>query len=260
MIRSMSRRVVHPRTCLWALVGTIGALESAQAQATTYSIDQTRSLVWWQIDPHFGHLWATTCPKDRSWQPGEGHSGEYTINYKSRPKTKLTKESETRIPLFPRDTVRANCRRAVSGTFSTTDARRFASLEGTVAVLSDSIVNGSNMRDNFAYRYIYRTAKYPTITFAVDSVTSVTVIRDTVNLIAAGTFSFRGVERATRVQMQGIREGNTTRVRGMFAMPAVELRERYSMPPIALGLGLGMKLWDTVFMGFDLIMNEQPGT
>jgi hypothetical protein len=43
----------------------------------------------------------------------------------------------------------------------------------------------------------------------------------------------------------------------MFAMPAKELRERYDVSKIALGLGVGMKLWETLFMGFDLILTEQ---
>jgi polyisoprenoid-binding protein YceI len=259
MSRIAYRPAVHSHLLFWGALAVLVAAEPAAAQSATYSIDPARSLAWWQIDPHFGHLWATTCPNDRSWQPGEGHSGRYNINYKSRPKYRTTKESESRIPLFPRDTVRANCRRAVSGSFTTADVRGFASLKGTVAVIADSIVNGSDVRDNFAYRYIYKTAKYPAIDFVIDSVTSVALVGDTVNAIAVGTFSFRGVDKRTRVQVQGIREGSTMRVRGMFAMPATELRERYSLPPIALGLGLGMKLWDTLFMGFDLILTEQAG-
>ncbi len=258
MSRAGSRFVVHPRIWALGLMMGLAGLDSAQAQSATYTIDATRSLAWWQIDPHFGHLWATTCPRDRSWQPGEGHSGRYTINYKSRPKYRLTKEAESRVPLFPRDTVRANCGRAVKGSFTVADASRLASLKGSVAVMADSIVNGSDVRDNFAYKYIYATAKHPTINFVIDSVTSVAVAGDTVNAIAVGTFSFRGVDKPTRVQVQGIREGRVMRVRGMFAMPATELRERYNLPKIALGLGLGMKLWDTLFMGFDLILNEQP--
>ena len=257
MSRFIKRTLLHPRLLVLIAMAATTWPAPASGQSASYSIDGTRSLVWWQIDPHFGHLWATTCPKDPSWQPGEGHSGRYSINYKSRPKYRLTKESEIRVPLFPRDTVRANCGRAVSGTFATSDVRRFAGFKGAIRVLSDSIINGSDVRDNFAYKYIYSTAKYPTINFVIDSVTSVAFSGDTVNAIAVGTFTFRGVEKLSRVQVQGVREGDAMRVRGMFAMPATELRERYNLPRIALGLGLGMKLWDTLFMGFDLILREQ---
>jgi hypothetical protein len=243
------------------LVVAAGALSSVPglAQNVSYSIDASRSLVWWQLDPHYGHLWATSCPRDPSWQPGEGHSAGYYINYKSRPKIRTTKESENRVPLFPRDTVRANCRPAISGSFRATDVRRFANLKGVITVAPDSITNGSDSRDKFADRYVYGSAKYPTIKFTIDSVTSVNIVGDTINAVAVGTFVLRDIEKLTRVQVQGIRDGNRMRVRGMFAMPARELRDKYGISPIALGVGVGLKLWDTLFMGFDLILNEQTG-
>ena len=43
------------------------------------------SLVWWQVDPHYNHLWSTTCPNDPSWQPGEGRDAGWQVNYKTRP-------------------------------------------------------------------------------------------------------------------------------------------------------------------------------
>lgn len=260
MSRFTGRAVVHRRLWLLGMLAGVWWGGPAAAQSATYTIDVARSLVWWQLDPHYGHLWATTCPKDPSWQPGEGHSAGYYINYKSRPKIRTTKESETRVPLFPRDTVRANCRRAVSGSFATADVRRFQSMKGRVTVVPDSITNGSDSRDKFADKYVYGAAKYPTITFTMDSVTAVHISGDTVNAVAVGTFVLRDVEKPTRVQVQGIREGSTMRVRGMFAMPARELRDGYGVSPIALGVGVGLKLWDTLFMGFDLILNEQKAS
>jgi len=41
------------------------------AAQTRWVIDRKTSLAWWQMDPHYEHLWATTCPADPSWQPGE---------------------------------------------------------------------------------------------------------------------------------------------------------------------------------------------
>jgi hypothetical protein len=234
------------------------AAGAASAQTRTYVVDEARSLVWWQLDPHFGHLWATTCPNDPSWQPGEGHSGRFAINYKTRPKYKLTKESETRLPLFPRDTVRANCRRAVSGSLGTPGSN-FTGMKGMITVRADSMTNGSDSRDRFADKYVYYSAKHPFFKFTMDSLVSVAASGDTVNAIAVGTFEMRGVDKPIRVQVMGVRERSGLRVRGMFAMPASELRERYKVPPIALGLGVGLKLWETLFMGFDLILTE-PAT
>jgi hypothetical protein len=50
------------------------------------------------------------------------------------------------------------------------------------------------------------------------------------------------------------------RVRGMFAMPAAELRDRFGVSQFAMGAGVGLKLWDTMFMGFDLILVPVEGS
>jgi hypothetical protein len=240
---------------------TLAAFEPAAAQTpTTLQIDQQRSLVWWQIDPHFGHLWASSCPKDPSWQPGEGHSAGYYLNYAARPNIGTTKASENKIPLFPRRTVRPNCRTAVSGTFTSTDPVAFTNFRGKITVLPDSIETGANHRDAFATKYVYNTDKYPTIDFVIDSLTNIAVSAsgDTVNAVAVGTFHLRGAKKATRVQVRGIKEPSGLRVRGVFAMPASELRDQYGVSQWAMGAGIGLKLWDTLFMGFDLILTP-PG-
>jgi hypothetical protein len=249
---------LHLRCWMLLLAFACGAAQTVSAQTAQYAVDQSRSLVWWQLDPHYGHLWATTCPRDPSWQPGEGYSAGYAINYKNRPKYRLTKESESRLPLFPRDTVRANCRRAVTGSFTASAAAIFRGLKGSITVEPDSITNGSDIRDRFAEKYVYSSAKYPYLKFTIDSLTSVATTGDTITAIAVGNFEMRGILRPTRVQVQGVREASGLRVRGMFAMPAKELRERYDVSKIALGLGVGMKLWETLFMGFDLVFTEQP--
>jgi hypothetical protein len=245
------------RISLLCLLAIAASFQTASAQQGRFVIDQSRSLVWWQLDPHYGHLWATTCPDDPSWQPGEGHSGHFAINYKKRPKIKTTKENATQFPLFPRDTVRANCRVAVSGSFSTADVKRYAQMNGSVTVQMDSMVNGSDARDAFAKKYIYSSAKYPTVNFTVDSLTNLVFVGDTVTAIAVGTFTLRGVQKPTRVQVQGVQEPSGLRVRGLWAMPARELQDRYKMSRAVLTMGVGSKLWDTLFMGFDLILRQQ---
>jgi hypothetical protein len=254
MIVQSIRRMVIAAAAL-ALVAQPGA---AQTSMTNLKLDTQRSLVWWQIDPHFGHLWASSCPKDPSWQPGEGHSAGYYVNYAARPKISTNKQAETRIPLFPRRTVRPNCRNAVSGTF-TADTNNWA-VKGSISVIPDSIETGANHRDVFANKYVYSSANYPTINFTVDSLTSVTVTGDTVNAVAVGTFRLRGVDKASRVQVKGVKEDSGMRVRGMFAMPASELRDRFGVSQFAMGAGVGLKLWDTLFMGFDLILVPAGGS
>lgn len=254
------------RTLRRSLLGALALVVSVQAGASAQNaltVDKQRSLVWWQIDPHFGHLWASSCPKDPSWQPGEGHSAGYYLNYATRPKISTTKQSEIKVPLFPRRTVRPNCRQAVSGSFTTTDMTSWSNFKGTITILPDSLETGANHRDAFATKYVYYSAVHPTISFDIDSLTSVVIAGDTVNAIAVGTFNFRGVNKPTRVQVRGIQESSGMRVRGMFAMPASELRDRYGVSSYAMGAGVGLKLWDTLFMGFDVIMvpaGASPGS
>jgi hypothetical protein len=226
---------------------------SAAAQSRTYVIDNARSLVWWQVDPHLGHLWATTCPDDPSWQPGEGHSPGHYINYLTRPSIRTTHESEKRVPLFPRRTVRPNCRRAVSGKFTFAD-EKYTNASGEVAFFSDSLETGADFRNAFSKKYVFKSNNFPTVGFKVDSLTSVTFTGDTVNAVVVGTFVFRGVTKPTRVQARAVQDPAGLRVRGTFAMPAKDLETRYDVSSTAMGLGVGMKVWDTLFMGFDIIL------
>jgi hypothetical protein len=245
-----------------ALCAQPGAAQ-IKAASSSLVLDTQRSLVWWQIDPHFGHLWASSCPKDPSWQPGEGHSAGYYLNYAARPKISTSKQAEVKIPLFPRRTVRPNCRNAVSGSFSVANLDSWGTLTGKITVIPDSIETGANHRDVFAKKYVYYSAVHPTIEFDIDSLSAVTVSGDTVNAVAVGTFHFRGVNKPTRVQVRGISEPSGLRVRGMFAMPASELRDRYGVSSYAMGAGVGLKLWDTLFMGFDVILvpaGASPGS
>lgn len=241
------------RSLLLGLLALTAIAPSATAQAT-FELDRTRSLVWWQIDPHFGHLWATSCPKDPSWQPGEGHSAGHYMNYAARPRIATTKSSESKIPLFPRRTVRPNCAQAVSGTFTTSDAKRWSDFKGRISMMPDSIDTGANFRNDFAKKYVYSTNKYPTVEFAIDSLTAVAIVGDTVDAVAVGTFKLRGKPKPSRVRVRAVTDPAGLRVRGMFAMPASELRDYFGVSQWAMGAGIGLKLWDTLFMGFDLIM------
>jgi hypothetical protein len=227
---------------------------SLKAQTAAYTLDLDRSSAWWQIDPHFGHLWASTCPLDPSWQPGEGHSAGYYINYATRPKIATTHENEKKIPLFPRKTVRPNCRHAVKGAFTVTDTVGYKGTKGYVILLADSLETGADHRNAFAHKYVYDAVVFPEIRFTVDSLSAVQVSGDTINAVAVGTFEFRGVTKATRVQIVGNRDKSGLRIRGTFAMPAADMERNYGVSKYAMGAGVGLKLWDTLFMGIDVIL------
>jgi hypothetical protein len=243
------------RWCAAAALAVAALGQPAFAQGpTTFALDKSRSLVWWQIDPHFGHLWASSCPKDPSWQPGEGHSAGHYLNYAARPRISTNKASENKIPLFPRRTVRPNCTQAVSGTFTTSDPAGWSNFKGKIIMIPDSIDTGANFRNDFAKKYVYASNKYPTVEFNIDSLSAVVVKGDTVDAVAVGKLHLRGVQKANRVRVRGVKEPAGLRVRGMFAMPASELRDHFGVSQWAMGAGIGLKLWDTLFMGFDLIL------
>src|SRR5262245_62263125 len=114
-----------------------GAL-SAQ-QAVTWTVSSRTSLAWWQINPHYNHLWATTCPDDPSWQPGEGRSEGFYVDYLRRRPASEVDDTETRVPLYPRKTVRSLCRQAVRGEFTASDTVTFKDLKGTLSIIADSL-------------------------------------------------------------------------------------------------------------------------
>src|SRR5213075_1780600 len=91
------------------------APRNAAAQAAHWVIDPATSLAWWQMNPHYGHLWATTCPADPSWHAGEGHTGAFDSPSGELQKTVRAAHLDYRIPLYPRKGVNAVCRKAVAG-------------------------------------------------------------------------------------------------------------------------------------------------
>src|ERR1700756_5357461 len=99
-----------------ALVGCFAALTHAQAQVPL-TVDRKASLAWWQVNPHFNQLWATTCPNESSWRPGEGRSPGWVINPALRPpKTGQANVLDTvHVPFYPRPTAHPVCREAVEG-------------------------------------------------------------------------------------------------------------------------------------------------
>src|SRR5207253_4981636 len=129
---------------------TVGAwARPANAQAAHWVIDPTTSLAWWQMNPHYGHLWATTCPGDPSWHAGEGHTSAFDVGGEVQ-KTVRAAHLDYRIPLYPRKAVNPVCRRAVVGQVQVDDTKMLKGVHGTIFVNADSLETGSSMRDAFA--------------------------------------------------------------------------------------------------------------
>jgi YceI-like domain len=243
---------MHPRLIL-AMLPLAAAPLAAQAGPARWSIDRKTSLAWWQMDPHYEHLWATTCPADPSWQPGEGRDpGQYT-DYTWRPTTVAADRHDARIPLFPRFRVRPLCREAVRGEISATDGATLRGVKGTVTLIADSLFTGLEMRDKYARRAVLETSRYPDITFAIDSLVDVQR-GDTTHATAVGTFTVHGVPKPMRAPVTTWQDPAGLRVRAQFSIPARALTDDFGMSIWALGMGVGMKRWKTLNMGVDLIL------
>ena len=226
---------------------------AAQAGPTRWVIDRKTSLAWWQMDPHYEHLWATTCPADPSWQPGEGRDpGQYT-DYSWRPKTIAAGRSDSRIPLFPRYRVRPLCRDAVRGEITAADATTLRGVRGTVTLIADSLFTGLEMRDKYARRAVLETARYPEITFTIDSVVDVQR-GDTTRATAVGTLTVHGTPKPMQAAITAWQETAGLRVRAQLSMPAQALTHELGLSEWALGMGVGMRRWKTLYMGIDVVL------
>lgn len=228
---------------------------AVEAQTNRWVVDPDRSLAWWQIDPHLNHLWATTCPEEPSWAPGEGRSAGWSRTVRRPPGYTgyANKPSPPEhIPLYPRGTVTPVCTRAVTGTF-VMDTVAWNGVQGHVAVLANALITGETRRDAVA-RNILDTNNYPQIRFSVDRLADVQP-GDTLRGTVLGTFELRGVQAPMRVPVKAWREAGGLRVVGQFKVPASDLVDVYEMSRWKLGLGVGTWIWHSLFMGIDAVLH-----
>jgi len=232
---------------------------AVRAQQVKYKLDPAMSLAWWQVNPHLGHLWATTCPADPSWRPGEGRSVAWAQQFLSmRSKTGYANVKDTIIPLYPRRRARALCEEAVSGEITANDTVNWSGIKGTVTVLADKITTGLDMRDNYARHSILNTGAYPTIKYVIDSVGPFTKSRrDTLNTTIYGTITLHGVSRPLLAPAKLWHDAGAFRVSAKMLVPAEDMIEVYHMSKYSLGLGVGQTVWDELWLGIDVIMTPE---
>ena len=255
MHRTAMRAIVSYPLVIALVVAVVGA---APARAQIWTIDPKASLSWWQLSPHLGHLWATTCPQDPSWQAGESRGAGMRVDRATRKEVKVTQVEESRIPLYPRERVDAVCTEAVTGSMTVGDSVRWTGVRGTIGVRTEHLFNGMAMRDAYARKAVYATARYPEVRFHVDSLTNVQR-GDTLRADAVGAFEFRGVKTPMSVPVEAWPEAGGLRVRGRFDVPAPELVSVYGVSRFALGLSLGTHIWKTLHLGFDVVL-VPPGS
>ncbi|HXQ28697.1 MAG TPA: hypothetical protein VN848_05460, partial [Gemmatimonadales bacterium] len=156
-------------------------------------MEANSSLAWWQINPNMAHLWATTCPGDPDWRPGEGYSSGWSFDHalKALPDNGWAGGGQgasdtVHVPLFPRYDVRHVCTEAVRGEFTVDDTAHWSGLHGWLAVRSAALVTGEQLHDVAMRRALGASSPEAEIRVTVDSVVDMTRDGDTLVGKAAG--------------------------------------------------------------------------
>lgn len=250
------------------LPGTLFLLVSlapvdAGAQAPIrLTVDSKSSLAWWQVSPHLGHLWATTCPAEPTWRPGEGHGVGWILGTGSRApqQDQHGGNDTTAIPLYPRFIPLPVCGEAVTGEVRAADAVRWDRVAGEVVVKAEALVMGETRRDAFARKSVMEVRRYPDIRFTIDSLVSVTRQADTVRGTAVGVFRFHGVSTPMAVPVRAWPEAGGLRAQAKFSVPAQDLVEKFGLSRVALDMGVKAWVWRDLYMGIDVVLRASPDT
>jgi hypothetical protein len=256
----MMTRIRYSSASALALLLVFGGATAAAAQQVRFTIDPKTSLAWWEMNPNLSHLWATTCTEDPAWQPGEGHSVSYAVDYLTRHDASPTKLSDTsKIPLYPRRVVRSLCTPAVTGEVVVGDTATWSGVRGTIAVESRALRTGLDFRDAYARKAIYASDQFPEIRIQLDSLVGVreTARGDSIRGRAFGNLEIRGVKLPVTVTVVGTRGAGGVRVQGKTFIPAAHLVETFGVSPYALGMSVGLKAWKELWMGIDIVMRPQ---
>jgi hypothetical protein len=233
------------------LVGLVIAVADAQAQIA-WTVDRKASLAWWQVSPHLNHLWATTCPQEPSWYPGEGRSSGFNIR-PLPPKSGYANVPDTvHVPLYPRYQVGVVCSEAVAGRVHLPDTVTWRGARGEVTVRADALVTGEAMRDVIMHR-VMETTQFPEIQFTLDSLVGLTKQADTLSGSAVGTLTVRGVQQPATAVVRAFPEAGGMRVLAKWRVPATTLQLELIPKLRYLGLGVNTLIWQDFFMGADLV-------
>jgi hypothetical protein len=210
------------------------------------------------VSPHLNHLWATTCPGDSSWRPGEGRSSGWYINPKLKPpKTGYANVDDTvHVPMYPRTVVYPLCVEAVKGEVSTPDTVHWRGVRGKVTVTGDALITGEMMRDVLAHQ-VMQTSQYPDITYQVDSLANITHVGDTLKATAMGTLLFQMKPYPMTAQGKAFHDAGGMRVLAKMRMPAHNLID-WTPKLHYLGLGVNTNIWHDFFMGVDAVFRPAP--
>ena len=255
MLPSRSLPGLRRRTLAVALLGSLSAVAAAPAQ-TRWTVDSKSSLAWWQMSPHLNHLWATTCPGDPSWLPGEGRGAGWAAASAPTKTREAAIEDTVNVPLHPRVTARPICPVAVRGELVVPDTVHWKGVRGAIMVQGDALITGLELRDVVMQRTL-ETTRYPEIRFTLDSLVGVTRQADTLRGTAVGVVLLHGHEKPARAAFQAWPVAGGKRVLAKIRVPAASLVNEFGMSRMALDLGVGTAIWKDLFMGVDLVARPE---
>jgi hypothetical protein len=242
-----------------AVLASLLSGPSASAQ-TRWTVESNSSLAWWQVNPNLNHLWATTCPGDPSWRPGESRSSGWSIN----PALGATdygygdRSDTVHVPVYPRYKVRHLCQEAMRGEITVQDPQHLTGVHGWVTVRLDLVVTGESWRDQ-TMRQVVDAAQYPEIRFTVDSVVGTARRGDTITGSAVGTMLMRGISIPMVAQVRALPDSGGVRVFVKWRQPA-EVLDTLAPSLRRIGLGLNLKIWKDFFMGGDIVFRPKTGS
>ena len=228
-------------------------------------VDAKSSLAWWQVDPHLQHLWATTCPGEPSWRPGEGRSAGWSVYGRPDPETdKWDAHSDTiRVPLYPRITARPLCKEAVHGYVVAADPVNGRGVRGEITIKADSLVMGEDRRARYAREMVFETVRYPEIRFRLDSLVNVSRQADTLTGTAVGVLSLHGRDTtmSAAVTIYPDSEAGGIRVRAKFRANARPFAAYFwpgcNYRGCFFSLGVRTGIWKHFFWGVDLVLRPE---
>src|SRR5688572_6054164 len=257
LTRCMAGSLLYRTTLLACVLAAVPA--TANAQQKTFAIDSRSSLAWWQVNPHLKHLWGTTCPGDPSWRAGEGVSVSQaqSLMSKAYKRTGYAAVRDTIVPLYPRRRVRSVCEDGgVTGQVTVSDVASWGGVRGQIAIRGDHLTSGLKLRDAYTDDLL-DLQKFPEIKFRIDSVRAVHP-GDTTRGSVVGVLMLHGIETPMSVPIRSWTEAGGTRVPGKFDIDAKDLIDVYQLSRWKLGLGVQTNIWQTLHLGFDVVLREAP--
>jgi hypothetical protein len=253
----LHRRAARAAITVTALAAAVILIPTAaaHAQSATLRVDSKSSLAWWQMNPHLGHLWATTCPQDPGWVAGSGANYKHSDVEAGRKPPSVAYYIEKKIPLYPRGEAADICGpTSVHGQIQAENLATLKGVRGVISVRAADLTVGTDLRDKFL-ETVLESDRYPEMRFRIDSLTNVQT-GDTIRANAVGKLYIHGVEAPMTAPVKAWQEAGGLRVVSIFQIEAHEMVDTYKLSKWKLGLGVGTNLWKILHMGVDVVLRE----